>query len=405
MRAHHLFYPICIVTALSLAAPLTRAQDTSSALRAAVDAAWQRSPQARSLEARRDETRAGREAAQTWIAGSPAIGLSQRTDRWTDQNGARETEVSVSAPVWLPGQKTARQSMAQSTADDLEAQIIQARLVIAGEVRERLWAVASAREALTEAQDHQHHLEGIAEEVGRRVKAGDLARTDGMLAQQEVLAAQGAVASAQLRLTEAMTRYRLLTGQTDIPAADPEPLTSSMRDPHPRLLAATAAMQRAQAYANVTNTVRSDPPTVGLSMRREQDRSTVGASRSVGVAIQIPIGTNARNRPLETAAHTQLVSATAEAAQVDLVLRAEIEQARQQLQTSQEALAAATARAALTREHTDLIGKAFRLGERGLGELLRAEALSHEADIAQRQQRVAVGLAHARLNQALGIMP
>lgn len=56
-------------------------------------------------------------------------------------------------------------------------------------------------------------------------------------------------------------------------------------------------------------------------------------------------------------------------------------------------------------EHTQLIEKAFRLGERGLAELLRSEVLSHEADVAVNQQQIAVGLARARLNQAFGVIP
>lgn len=128
------------------------------------------------------------------------MGLSQRSDRWNDRNGVQETDISLSAPVWLPGQKSARQALAQTSSDDLEAQIASARLARAGEVRERLRAVAAAREALTEVQDHLHYLEGLANKVLQRVRAGDLARTDGMLAQQEVLASQGAVAAAQAKL-------------------------------------------------------------------------------------------------------------------------------------------------------------------------------------------------------------
>lgn len=405
MRAHYLIHRICLLTALALTPPVALSQAGAPGLKAALDAAWQRSPQARTLEVRRDEMFAGREAAQTWIAGSPSLGLTQRSDRWTDQNGARETEVSVSAPIWLPGQKSARQTLAQSSADDLEAQIDSARLALAGEVRERLWAVAAAREALAEAQDHQQHLEAIADEVMRRVKAGDLARTDGMLEQQEVLAAQGAVTAAQARVHEALMRYGTLTGQPDIPEPQREPLAPAMREPHPRLVAARAALQRAQASLSMVNSTRSDPPTVGLSMRRDQGGAAADSSRTVGVAIQIPIGTRARNRPMETAARTQVETAAAEAAQADILLRAEIELARQQLTASQQALEAASARAALTNEHTRLIQKSFRLGERGLADLLRSQALSHEAEMAERQQRVAVGLAHARLNQALGIIP
>lgn len=405
MRAHRLLHCIFTVTALGFFPLLALSQTHSAELKSAVDAAWQRSPLARTLEARRDETQAGRDAAQSWIAGSPTVGVGQRSDRWTDRNGARETELSLSAPIWLPGQKTARQALAQSGADELDAQIIHARLIIAGEVRERLWAAAAAREALAEAKDHLYHLEGLAEEVMRRVKAGDLARIDSMLAQQEVLASKGAVAAAQSRELEALMRYTALTGQRDIPNPVPEAVAGVIREPHPRISAAQTALQRAQASLSAVNNTRSDPPTVGLSMRHERDAFDSGSSRSIGVAVQIPLGTRSRNRPLETAAHTQIATASAEAAQAEFNLQAEIELAKQHLAASQEALEASITRAALTREHTQLIEKAFRLGERGLADLLRSEALSHEAQVAQRQQQVAVGLAHARINQALGIIP
>lgn len=405
MRARYWIYRSCLFSAMALAAPMAFSQAGSPSLKVAVDAAWERSPQARTLEARRDEALAGQEAAQSWIAGSPTVGLAQRSDRWTDQNGVRETEVSVAAPIWLPGQKAARASLAQSSSDDLEAQIANARLAIAGEVRERLWAVAAAHEVLSEAEDHQHHLEAIAEEVLRRVKAGDLARTDGMLAQQEVLAAHGAVAAAQAKLQDALGRYRVLTGQPSIPALEVEPIAATMPEPHPRLVAARTALQRSQASFQVVNRTRSDPPTVGLLMRRERDSFASGASRSVGVAVQIPIGTAARNRPLETAARTQIETATAEAAQAEAMLKADIDLAREQLDAARKSLETASSRASLTRQHTELIEKAFKAGERGLADLLRSQALTHEAEVAERQQKVALGLAHARLNQALGILP
>jgi cobalt-zinc-cadmium efflux system outer membrane protein len=404
MRAGYLIHRIWLLSALALASPMALSQPGPPGLKAAVEAAWQRSPQGRTLEARRDETSAGREAARSWIAGSPSVGLSQRSDRWTDQNGVRETDISLSAPVWLPGQKSARQALAQTSSDDLEAQIASTRLAIAGEVRERLWAVAAARETLTEVQDHLHHLEGLAEEVSSRVIAGDLARTDGLLARQEVLAAQGTIAAAQAKLQDAQSRYTQLTGQAEIPTTEPEPVVTGY-GPHPRLLAARSSLDRAQAAHKVVTANRSDPPTVGVSMRREQDSFASGNSRSVGIAIQIPLGTNARNRPLETAALTQIQTAAAEAAQAESILQSDVELARKQLATAEQARETAISRAALMREHTQLIEKAFRLGERGLAELLRSEALSHEADVAVHQQQIAVGLARARLNQAFGVIP
>lgn len=405
MRTHCLIHRICFFTALAFVAPTAFSQTVTPDLKAAVDAAWQRSPHARTLEARRDEMVAGHEAAQTWIAGSSSIGLSQRSDRWTDQNGVRETEVSLAAPIWLPGQKSARKALAQTSSSTLEAQIAYARLALAGEVRERLWGVAAARESLSEAQDHQKHLEALADEVMRRVKAGDLARTDGMLAQQEVLAAKAATSAAQAKLQEELARFRTLTGQSEIPVPQPEPVGKAIQEPHPRILATRAGLQSAQASLDVVSATRSDPPTIGVAMRRERDRPANPVSHSISIGVQIPLGTAARNRPLETAARTKIETATAEAAQAEATVRADVELARQQLAAAEQALEAASMRSALAQQHTQLIEKAFRLGERGLAELLRSQALAHEAEMSERQQRVALGLAHARLNQALGIMP
>jgi outer membrane protein TolC len=381
------------------------AAGSPSVLLQALDAAWRRSPQARGLEARREEALAGQEAAQAWTAGAPSLGILQRGDQWTSRRGVRETEVSVSAPVWLPGQKAARRTLADSQANELEAQIAAARLTLAGEVRERIWALAAARETVLEALDHQAHLEELAAEVMRRVQAGDLAHTDGLLARQEVLAARNAVSTAQFRQQEALLRLRTLTGLPDIALPEPEPLATAMREPHPRLAATRAALQQAQAARDVVDRSRSDPPTVGLAVRRDAGDAATASSHTLGIAVQIPIGTRARNRPLETAAQTRIDTATADAALAEASLQAEADQARVHLDIAREALDAATARAALTREHTRYIAKAFRLGERGLAELLRSQALSHEAEATERQLRVALGLAHARLNQALGILP
>lgn len=405
MRVRYLIHHLVVVSAVALAAPTAQAQSPAMSLKAAMDAAWQRSPQARTLEARRAEMEAGRTAADSWIAGSPQVGLSERSDRWTDRNGVRETEVSLSAPIWLPGQAAARRDQARIGTDDLEAQIANARLTLAGEVRERLWAIAAAREVLAEAKNRQQYLDATANEVMRRVKAGDLARTDGMLAQQEALAGRSAVLDAQFRAQETLARFSALTGLPDIPAAEPEPVVGNMREPHPRLRAAKTALEHAQASLNVVNQTRNEPPTVGVALQREKNGSASERASSVIVSVQIPIGTAARNRPLETAAQTQIATAMAELAQAEAMLRTDIELAQQNLTASQHALEAATSRAALAREHAQLIEKTFRLGERGLADMLRAHSLRYEAEVAERQQRVAIGLAHARLNQALGITP
>ena len=408
MRTHslrsHLFWAclaLGLPTAASAAPPSPSGAPT---LRAAVESAWQRSPLVRTQAARQDEAAAARDNAASWIAAAPTLGLSQRSDRWLDGRGERETEVSLAASVWLPRQKAAREAMAARAIDDTQAQAAHARLALAGEVRARMWEAAAAREALAEKRDHVHHLEELTEQVQRRVKAGDLARSDGLLATQELLAARNDVYLAQNAFDEALARYRVLTGFDALPPLDPEPIGEEQAA-NARLEAARAGLRRAEANMALATASRTPPPTVALSVRRERDGGLAEPNRSVGLALQIPLGSQARNRPAETLAATQLAGAAAEAAQAEAGVVAELDVARRVLATARTALDAATERAAAMREHTRLIDTAFREGERGLAELLRSRALTHEAEVSVRQRRIQLGQAHARLNQALGILP
>ena len=79
--------------------------------------------------------------------------------------------------------------------------------------------------------------------------------------------------------------------------------------------------------------------------------------------------------------------------------------ARASLQSAQTQHDAETARARLLRERAALIDTSFRAGETPLPDLLRALAAAAQADSAVARQTAALGLARARLHQALGLLP
>jgi len=455
MRIHNL--PAWLAGAILFLPVPVHAEAAAHTLHAAVEQAWQRSPLARTLEGRQNEAAAGHALAQSWLAGAPTLGLSERSGRWTGRSEQHETEIALAAPILLPGQQSARRQLAAASVGELQARLRQGRLDIAGAVRARLWEAAAAREMLAEKEGHLHHLEELRADVKRRVQAGDMARSDGLLAEQEVLAAQGEVAAARSRAREALNRFRLLTGMPELPALEPELLPEAeaaaipgyqtgaasdavpsvrpgvvqgavpsiapgvrpgvapggpaggtggpQAEQHVRLRAAQAAEQRARAAVGLASSSVQGAPTVSLSMRRERDGAFASPERSVGIAVQIPLGGKLRNRPAEARAATELATASAELAETQAAIGIEAAQARARLGDAFESLQAALARVAAMREHTALLQKAFNHGERGLAELLRSRTLAHEAEVGLRQQRVALGLAHAQLNQALGILP
>ncbi|MBC7859467.1 MAG: TolC family protein [Burkholderiaceae bacterium] len=372
-------------------------------LHALVEQAWLRSPSLRGTAARQGEVDAARALSGSWVAGQPVLGLSQRSDRWSGQSGVRESEVSMSAPFWTPRQRNARRDLAEHSATELQAQVRKVRLDIAGEVRARLWDVATAQALREEKEDHLHHIEELADEVRRRVAAGELARVDALLADQEVQAARIAVEQTRAEANARLSKLRILAGPLGALPLEPEPLAAADTE-NPRLQAARATQIRAEAALRLAQASRSAPPTLALSLRQEPDPLS-GPERSVSLSLQVPIGSAGRNRPVEAQAQTQIAVAAAEAQQTEEITQAELDSARVQLEHARAALSASGARVSSMREHEQLIEKAFRLGERGLADLLRSRALAHEAQVARRQQEVALGRAHAQFNQASGVLP
>lgn len=402
---------LCVtICTLPLCVTLTSAHgqgmdNNSVVLQSALESAWSRSPLGAGLKARQEESKAALNSANSWIAGSPILGLSQRFDQssGTADVGFSETEVSIATPVWWPGQKSARQTLAGFAAEQLDAETIQAKLELAGQVREAYWQVAIAQEDVRELEDHVQHLVDIAKDVARRVQAGDLARSDGLLADQEVLHAKTQWTAAKVEYQKRKTHYQTLTG-LETPSAFQVELQRNSGPDHPKVLLTRSSLNQARAALDLANRSRASVPTVGVSMRNETDNVSPN-SRALGVHLQVPIGTDLQGKSLQTEAQTRIAVAQAELKLVGTTLSNEIEAAKFQLELEQEGLGQATQRATYASEHLALMQKAFRLGERGLIDLIRAQVLIHESISAKTKQQLKVNLAISRLNQSFGVLP
>ncbi|WP_342456008.1 transporter [Variovorax sp. S12S4] len=84
---------------------------------------------------------------------------------------------------------------------------------------------------------------------------------------------------------------------------------------------------------------------------------------------------------------------------------ADLALARSALQSAAQQLDGTRDRAGLLRERAQLVDTSFKAGETSLPELLRAANAAAQADAALARQQAALGLAHAQLQQALGLLP
>jgi len=394
-------YPLLIFVGLLLTQPVC-----AVSLRATLDQAWETSPQAQTLEAKRAESDAQTVAANSLLPGAPAIILGHRGDQLTNNAGLNEWEAGIALPIWLPGQRDARQSQALVGKSGLEASIRALRLKLAGELREAIWQVRQTQAQIQLGEARIHTAKKLAEDVAKRVRAGELAKTDLNLAQNEWRTAQAAVLLSRTQLLQAQQTYATLTGMTALPDDISESaLPKSLPDDHPLLEEARKAIEMAQAQVRLAGELRRDNPELGLGMRRERGSLNDPYADSVTIALRLPLSTDARNLPLISAAQTALASAQSEYNRTRLTLEFQIQQAEQSVQATDQLLELAQQQRAAAQENLGLIQKSFDLGETDLFALLRARAAAFEAGQAYNQQEIAQALSRARLNQAQGVLP
>lgn len=391
---------------LALALPALPAAADPAGLRALFERAWERSASGRAAEARRDEGIAGREAADSLLAGSPSVAIAERNDRQNRNRGQRERELELALPLRLPGEREARRVLADGDVEEIDAALAAARLALAGELRGVAWALVLASAEAAIAEQRQALAQRLEADVARREAAGELARTDLLLARQEALAARADAAAAATRRLAAGERLRVLGGSDVLPGNVEETLApAAATESHPRLRLAAAAAARARAALDLARESRRDGPELSLGVQESREDFSSPLRNSLRIGIRIPFATEARNAPRLAAANTALVQAETERRRIEAEVVAEDRQTEAELAAAALSAALAVERAAAADERARLLARAFELGELPLPEMLRAQSAALEARLESARSQAAHGLAKARRNQARGVLP
>jgi cobalt-zinc-cadmium efflux system outer membrane protein len=373
----------------------------------ALEQAWSRHPLASASAARTTEAQARTEVASGLTPGPASVSLSSLNDRLNANRGRQEWEVEMAVPLWLPGQRAARQAEASAAQNELDARQRALRLQVAGEVRDAWWAIAAARNASDLADRRVATARDLALDVTRRFKVGELARVDANLAQNENLIAQTELAEAQTALLQAEQAYRGLTGVAApvVLLAETHVATQSLDQEHPQLVASAAAVQLAEARLKAVDETRRDAPTLAVRMVRDRADSIEPFGNTVGIKLTVPFSSGARVRQENSAARAELAQADAELAIAQTRLQLGTEKARRELDTAQRQLALAGQRHELTADNLRLAEKSFSLGESDLSNLLRVRAAAFEAQAFLSRQQVTLAASQSRINQIMGVLP
>ncbi|WP_428419531.1 TolC family protein [Methylibium sp.] len=396
----------------TMAPPVTASATSPLSLRQAFDAAWARQPEAMALQARRDAARAQQSAAKAWTPEPAALELSNKTDRLGSNQGAREFEVGVAVPLWLPGERSSSAALADAEGAATESRANAAQLRVAAAVRDAWWQWQRARIEADSARDQLDNTRRIAADVARRTKAGDLARADQHQADGAVATAESGLAQAEAGLGAAQQHLRALTGRgpgaSDAldAAAEPTPAsTSGEIEAHAALQELKDRAAVAERTVALTATQSRANPELMLATTRDRGARGEASQQTITLGIRIPFGAGPRFDARSANARAEATEIQAHLALERERLTAEREAARVRVEASRTQLMAAERRAQLARESRGFFDKSFGLGETDLPTRLRIEAEAAEAERQAARTRIELAAAISAWRQALGLLP
>jgi cobalt-zinc-cadmium efflux system outer membrane protein len=408
---------LLVAAVLGLAAPAAWAQASAAAapptpigLSELFEAAWARQPEALALQARRDAAAAQRRAAQAWTPAAPALEASHTTDRPGRNAGARELEVGIAVPLWLPGERRGTSALADAEAAATESRAAAARLRVAAAVREAWWQWQRAGVDVQTAHGQLDSARRLAGDVARRAKAGELARADQHQADGAAAAAEAALAQAEAAAVAALQQLQALAGRALAapPEAvpEPEPVPPVGEAPsHPALAELQDRATLAERTAMLAATQARPHPELALATTRDRGAAGERYGQSVTLALRIPFGDGPRHDARLAAARADATEAQAQLALDRARLQAERAAAVARVEAARAQRAAAERRATLARETRGFFEKSFRLGETDLPTRLRIEAEASEAERLAARSRIDLAAAVSAWRQALGLLP
>ncbi|OYY80034.1 MAG: hypothetical protein B7Y34_06550, partial [Methylophilales bacterium 16-45-9] len=241
--------------------------------------------------------------------------------------------------------------MAQANQSTLSVSRQSAKLQLAGDLREALWSIAYNENNLALAINKLQFSSKLKTDVEKRYVAGELAKTDAMLAEQEVLKAQKEKLRAEAELMHVRHRYFLLTGLRELPGSYVEN-QSDQNDyfQSPIWLEAQSKLGLAETERDLAQIESHENMQVLVNMRSSKGPFDTTDNNSVGMKLRIPFGSETKAAPIKAAAEIGVGNALTERESLKLALDAALHEAEHNLSVSRVELTIATKQYEIAKE-------------------------------------------------------
>lgn len=371
-----------------------------------LEKAYARTPMQATLQSRDVMVSAKNRVANAMLPAAPALGVIHQNDAIGSGRGERDWQAELELPVWQPKQRDNRLKVADAMQSTTAASRQSLKLQVAGQLREALWNIAANDNNLSLAINKLQVAKKLQSDVEKRYRAGELARTDAMLAEQEVLRVEKEKVRAEAEVMHARHRYYLLTGLRELPASYEEK-QSSLEDysQSPVWLESQSKVGLAETERDLAQVESRENMRVLFNVRSSKGAFDTTNNDSVGVHVRVPFGSEASAAPIRAAAEMVVGNALTEREATRLELEAAMHEAEHNLSVSRVEFSIAAKQFEIARESLILAQKAFQLGETDLVSLLRVQAQTFEAERAFTTRQIQVQWDIARYNQTVGVLP
>jgi cobalt-zinc-cadmium efflux system outer membrane protein len=382
--------------------------DEKLSLRQVVDATFEKYPQGAVIGALKDESQALTRRSDSLIAGYPMIYLQYIDDRLLSNQGVMQLQTGYQIPVWMWGQRSASRAVAEEAEKSANLFAVALKHEVTGLVRETLWNLVLTENRRGLAQQVYDVSRQLLATVRRRVELGDLARSDELMAQSDLLDKQSQLTVAEAEVMHARKAYMNLTRLDKAPKQFEEKpsSTAEIHEQHPAIAAANALVERAQAEVEFTRlSKQGNQPSVLIGTQHERFEGQSKINNETNLVLQIPIGGESWNAPFVSQANVALTQKVSDRASLMRRLEKALHEAKHNLEVDRATLAIANQRKDIAETHLNMSRLAFEAGEIQLIDFLKIQATSQAAVRDAMERAILVQRDIAFYNQVVGVVP
>lgn len=392
------------------ATPGAHAQETSVSIAHIYQSALENSPALRAQGQRIEALEAGRSYANRLSAGPLSLEGSYRSDRSFDNQGLRETELGISAPLWLWNERGQNQNLRQAELEAGRLRVGALKLELAGQVRQVYWNTLAAHLDVEIAQARLVGSKKLMDDVQQRVDAGDLAKADLLQATALNAQAQAEFARALSALSTVGAEFTEVTGLPVTVLGNPgrEPLPPATRvdiPAHPAYKTLQSEVTIQQNRADLIALQKRNNPELGLAVVNDRAAFAAPNEKSLLISTRIPLGSSAEHESRLLAARADETEAQQGLKRAETTLKAQASAALTSVQWFEKLQTNAQEQAQLARQVYAMYQRSFALGETDLPTLLRFEQQAFEAERLAKKSTVEYSAKVSALRQALGLLP